>query len=104
MIIENAATILYGSGFITSLILVDTAIILCGIFLMKVLVIPTVKTYHKAKSIDKLFGTDKSHWFYGHLFKVRFGFLKKKIVIIMYNYKSAIILVIFLAILRHFHN
>ena len=70
MIIEHAASFLLDSGFMTSLVLVDIAIVLCGLFLMNVLVLPTVQTYKKCKPIDKLFGTDKGHWFYGHLFKV----------------------------------
>ena len=101
MVIENTPTLLFGSGFMTSLVLVDIAIVLCGLLLMKVLVLPTVQTYKKCKSIDKLFGTDKGNWFYGHLFKVRSFSLKNC------NFRCAIIRVLvslsyFFAILRHF--
>ena len=51
-------------------LLADLVASVSAVYLVNVLLVPVIKSYKQSKSFDHDIGSDKGHWFYGHLFKV----------------------------------
>lgn len=61
---------LFGPGLVSPYLLADLVASVSVVYLINTLLVPVIKSYKQGKSFDHDIGSDKGHWFYGHLFKV----------------------------------
>jgi len=64
-------------GYLTASIALDCIIFLKLLYLAHVMVIPALSSFWRGKRLDKIAGTSKKHWFFGHTKEVyRFSYLQ----------------------------
>ena len=71
MLLESILIYLSKDGVIASSLALDFLLLLMLVTVAKLALVPAFLSYRKCRYIDQSLGSDKRHWFYGHLFKVR---------------------------------
>ena len=59
-----------GTGFVFSRLLADVLVLLLLLHFIREVALPVIKNYRLALYLDRICGSERRHWLYGHLLKV----------------------------------